>query len=371
MAERSGFFPYAPGDTNSEYDHVFLARFVASFISNGIYNGTLVVTFGDHMQIVLPEGQAWINGYYYRNDGNLVLPITNADGVLHRKDTVVLRWDINTRSITAKVLQGIPASSPTAPSIVRTAEQYDLKLAEISIPAGTTAITQALITDTRFDNNVCGIVHAIIDHLDTTTFYNQIQADLANFKNTNEAEFTAWFNEIKNVLDSSTAGHLQSEIDAITNAKGQPNGYAELDANGNLKQMPTAAQTGALPIARTRLNSMSELTNLGEGHYLMIGTDTAGTPTNTNIWLINVNQEGWGEVAVAYGDWDASIYICLRSTSDNGVTFNWSPWKCVFDGSKAPYARKADFAGGSTTQDSNPVKIQSSVPTDTTALWAW
>lgn len=213
MAERSGFFPYVSGDSNSEYDTAWLAKYIASFIGNGVYNGDLAVSAdGSTMSVTLPAGRAWINGYHYRNDGALALPVANADGVLNRKDTIVLRLDINARSITAQVLQGTPASSAIAPTIVRTAEQYDLKLCEVSIPAGTTAITQALITDMRLDNSVCGIVTGVISQVDTTTFYNQIAADLAEFKSQNETGFTAWFDGIKDILDSSTAGNLLNMI---------------------------------------------------------------------------------------------------------------------------------------------------------------
>ena len=230
MAERSGFFPYVSGDANSEYNSDWLAKYIASFIGNGVYDGELAVATGDHMQAIIPSGRAWINGYFYRNDGNLALAIDNADGVLNRKDTVVLRWNINARSITAQVLKGISASIAEAPAIVRTVEQYDIKLAEISIPAGTTAITQSLITDTRLDNSVCGIVTGVIDQVNTTTFYNQIAADLASFKSSNEAGFSTWsaaqqaaFNTwldgIKDALDGDTAGNLLNLINShISNA---------------------------------------------------------------------------------------------------------------------------------------------------------
>ena len=215
MAENSGFFASVGGDR--KYNMDFLARWVASFISNGTYNDELAVTAdGSGMSVTLPAGRAWINGYHYRNDGDLTLPIDNADGVLHRKDTVVLRWDVNARLITCTVIKGTPASSPIAPQIVRGAEQYDLKLAEISVPAGTTAITQQLITDTRLDNNVCGIVHAVVDHINTTTLYNQVQADLQHFRTVNEADFTAWVQSLKDVLDDETAGNLLNLITSHT-----------------------------------------------------------------------------------------------------------------------------------------------------------
>lgn len=214
MAETSGFFRSVSGDR--KYTTDWLAKWVSSFISNGVYDGELAVTAGDGMTVTLPAGKAWINGYYYQNDAPITLPISNADGVLHRKDTIVLRWDVNERNITAQVLQGTFDSNPVAPEIVRTVEQYDLKLAEISIPAGTTAITQALITDTRLDTAVCGIVTGVIDQVDTTTFYNQIAADLAQFKSTQQADFEVWFDSIKDILDESTAGNLLNMIDAVS-----------------------------------------------------------------------------------------------------------------------------------------------------------
>ncbi|WP_411677899.1 hypothetical protein [Caproicibacter sp.] len=210
MAESSGFFRSVGGDRKYTVD--FLAKWVASFLSNGVYTDALAVTADANMQVLVPSGQAWINGYYYRSDADIPFQIRNADGVLNRKDTVVLRWDLNERSISAQILTGAPASNPVAPAIVRTAEQYDLKLAEISIPAGTTAITQSLITDTRLDNSVCGIVHAVVDHIDTKTFYNQVAADLAEFKSSNEADFTAWVNGLKDILDETTAGNLLNLI---------------------------------------------------------------------------------------------------------------------------------------------------------------
>ena len=210
MAENSGFFASVGGDR--KYNADFLARWIASIISNGVYNGELAVAAGDHMQVIVPAGRAWINGYHYRNDGPLTLPVDNADGALNRKDIVVLRWDVNARSITAQVLKGTPASSPIAPQITRSAEQYDLKLAEISIPAGTTAITGALITDTRLDNDVCGIVTGVVQQVDTTTLYAQIQDDLARFRATNEADFTAWVQSVKGILGEDEAGNLLNLI---------------------------------------------------------------------------------------------------------------------------------------------------------------
>jgi hypothetical protein len=257
MAESSGFFKSI---NDRKYTVDWLAKYIASFIGNGVYNGELAVTAdGSAMSVTLPSGRAWINGYHYRNDGDMTLTIDNADGVLNRVDIVVLRWDVNARSITAQVIKGTPASTAAAPAITRTVEQYDLKLAEISIPAGTTAISQALITDCRLDNSVCGIVTGVLDQVDTTTFYSQIQADLAAFKSGSEADFStwseqqkasfdSWFNGIKDILGEDEAGNLLNligEHKADTAAHVTP----EEKAAWNDKAAKSTVTTATIPAA--------------------------------------------------------------------------------------------------------------------------
>lgn len=277
MAENSGFFASVGGDR--QYTTDFLAHWIASIIGNGVYNGELAVTAGDGMTVTLPAGRAWINGYYYRNDGDMTLTIDNADGVLNRVDIVVLRWDVNARSITAQVIKGTPASTAAAPAITRTTEQYDLKLAEISIPAGTTAITQSLITDTRLDNDVCGVVTGVIDQVDTTTLFNQYvdwyttttgqaETDIEAIKQQFQSDINQflqdwqdWYTQTTQQAETDINSIIQQLQDNLTQfeqdwnnwfsqqqtegfvmavEKGQPNGIATLDENGKVpdEQLP-------------------------------------------------------------------------------------------------------------------------------------
>ena len=217
MAQECGFFNAEL--EGSEYDRVYnaeqFAAYFASFIGNGIFGdsmGELVVLENQqaNMSVDVSSGQAWINGWWYRNTEELNLPITLSDGVLNRKDIVVLRWGNAERDMWLQVLQGEPSGEPIAPEIVRNADYYDLKLCEISIPAGTSSITQSLITDTRLDNNVCGLVTGVVDQIDTTQLFIQFQAAYAEWKNTQEADFEVWFAEIQDILDESTAGILIS-----------------------------------------------------------------------------------------------------------------------------------------------------------------
>jgi hypothetical protein len=123
------------------------------------------------------------------------------------------------------VLKGVSGSSPVRPELTRNDSVYELGLADLYITKNTTDISAERITDTRLDTARCGVVSSISE-FDTTTLYNQIQADLAHFKSENEAEFeawsasmrtdfVAWFDRIKGQLSEDAAGHLQLEIDAL------------------------------------------------------------------------------------------------------------------------------------------------------------
>lgn len=218
--ERCGFFDaYLNGE---EYDRVYLAQhfaaYFASFIGNGVYaehsNQLQVMEMATpQMQIGIERGQGWINGYWYENTDTLYIPVDVADGVLNRIDSVVLRLGFSERNMWLAVKKGTPAVNPIAPEVTRTADYYELQLATISIPAGSIKITQAQITDTRMNQDVCGWVTGVVKQLDTTTLFNQFESYFEEFKNLNENEFTAWFDHIKGQLSEDAAGKIQIELD--------------------------------------------------------------------------------------------------------------------------------------------------------------
>jgi phage pi2 protein 07 len=96
----------------------------------------------------------------------------------------------------------------------------------------------------------CGIVSSVSEW-DTTTIYQQIQAELANFKSDEEVAFANWFDYMKNQLTEDAAGRLQTEVDDV---RGQ--------IHTNLLN----------PTAQTqRINGVT-FTNNGDGTYTVNGT---------------------------------------------------------------------------------------------------
>lgn len=181
MAETSGFFDaHIVGD---EYDRVYLAesfaKYFASFVGNGVFGGklnTLMVTAMDvdSMKVVVKSGQAWINGYWYENSSDKQLTISTADGVLNRIDAIVVRYTTVDRNIETVVKRGVPAASPSAPTMTRNADVWELCLAQVRVGAGAIKIVSSNITDTRMNTSLCGQVTGAVQQIDTSAYGAQL-----------------------------------------------------------------------------------------------------------------------------------------------------------------------------------------------------
>lgn len=201
------------------------ARHLATYFTNGVFNnGCKVFSENDDMSVNVNIGSANINGYRYDNDAIKVLNIDNADGVLNRIDNIVIRWDLTNRIITAQVIKGTFAEKPIAPDLVRTSTMYDLRIAKVSVPAGTTTITTDLITDTRFKTSDCGNVISTVQTPNTEELFIQFEKIFNNTINSMNGDFDEWFNKIKNQLSTDAAGNLQMEIDEIEKQLEEING---------------------------------------------------------------------------------------------------------------------------------------------------
>ena len=201
MAQKYGFFNSVNNDR--VYDASDVAGFLKKFFTNGVFNNSLGVSANDNMTVSVAIGNANINGYSYENTETLVLDIDASDIELGRIDSVIVRLDLTNRQIITMILQGQYATTPSQPTITRSGNIYDLRLANISIPAGATRITADMITDTRFGAD-CGNVTQAVLELDTSEIFAQY-----------ETWFTEWFKNLQNQLDDNQAGNLQNQIDEI------------------------------------------------------------------------------------------------------------------------------------------------------------
>ena len=253
MAEMGLFFESINGDRR--YKVVELVAYLRPFFSDGVFpnpsTGLQVLETSERdMFVTVKVGDAWINGRMYRNLDDKKIRLDPSDSATTRIDRIVVGCNYKDRVITSYVKKGTPATRATAPELVRNDTLYEISLAEITIAPGAIGITQSVIKDTRLDPSVCGIVTGLVQTVDTTTLYNQLeswrqefvksketqlaewisgfQQNLNSWKSAEEGKFTQWsneqkriftewFNSIKGQLNGDVAANLANRVTVLEN----------------------------------------------------------------------------------------------------------------------------------------------------------
>ena len=302
-----------------------LRRLYSYLFTNGVMLATdstaLQVGVSDGMKVSVNAGFTVINGALRLFAEPRTLAIQASENE-DRIDTVVARLDLNqnVRNIDLYVLKGTSGSTPVRPELTRNDSVYELGLADLYITRNTTSISADRITDTRLDTQRCGVVSSISE-FDTTTLYNQIQADLVHFKSVNEADFETWSNgqentfetwsttqrsafetwfaTIRGILDEDTAGHLQLEIDTL---------------QSDLSALETDVQEDVSAI-NTRLGK--ELTaTLTAGQTTLTFTDSSITANSTvdvytSVYGVSPTEitSGTGSLTLTFDSQDSDLSV--------------------------------------------------------------
>lgn len=206
MAVNSYFFNAVLSD--GSYDRVYNAEDFTSYldllVGNGVFPNPstgLQVIESNGMNVAVKAGSGWINGHKLVNTTSLVLPVTAADVLMNRIDSVIFYTDADERQMGIQIKTGQLSSNPVAPSLVRTNSRYEMQLATIKVNKQTTNITTAMITDTRMDSDVCGYVQGLLQQIDTSTLWQQQQQ-----------MFNDWFNSVK---DQFQAGKVFKKYEGV------------------------------------------------------------------------------------------------------------------------------------------------------------
>lgn len=178
--------------------------------TSGIYGqeGNYQVSHKSGMTVtVKAEGMlgGWLSnmnryGIVFWNATDIDLTVSIGDGVNPRIDRVIVSWHIPNQSELpqVEVRKGEPAAEPQPPALVNDGEYAEICLAEITVPAGAVEISQENITDTRLDEELCGIVSTGIEKYPTDGL---------------DQQFQAWFKNLQYQLSGDVAGNLQKQID--------------------------------------------------------------------------------------------------------------------------------------------------------------
>lgn len=203
MAQESGFFNAV--QSGGTYDRTYNAADFADYFSSFIGNGVFLNANSDGLQVVaktgltvtVKAGRAFIDGYYYHLTENMdvTLQANNTSSAVNRM--IVCELNLTDRQITVKARDGqqTPINNGTI---------HELVLAVVNVGAGVSSISNSVISDMRPNKTYCGFVEAVVENVDFTSLYNQMQTS-----------FNEWFDEVKDQLTTDVAGNLQSQIDAL------------------------------------------------------------------------------------------------------------------------------------------------------------
>lgn len=164
----------------------YSAEDVATYLctrTSGVYakDSNFAASITGTRQVTIAPGLAWMNyddfkGVSVCSRENTVLTVPDADNTLNRVDRIVLQFDAASNLTAIRLKTGTPAVAAQPPAILQNHSQYELGLCTISVPAGSAAITAANLTDTRADEDICGVMRDGVTGIPTAQLIAQWQA---------------------------------------------------------------------------------------------------------------------------------------------------------------------------------------------------
>lgn len=238
-----------------DFDAADVAAYLAG-LTSGVFSGAedFPVTAAGGLTVIVGAGRGWVHpsrftGYSItkREADTLTMPL--ADPSLPRIDRIVMRYDAGARAASLQVLQGTASSTPTAPAISRTELIYDLCLAEITRPAGSTSITTGQITDTRLDEALCGLVRDGVTGIPTDELLAAAKERIATLEE-NASNSAAAAKDSAEAAKSSETKSAASEERAKT---------SETAAQQALQDTETEHTAALQDIARARTTALNDV----------------------------------------------------------------------------------------------------------------
>lgn len=207
MTVTSGFYNSLNGDR--KYNAEQLSSLFDGIITDGIFMsiGTaLIVAPNTGFNVSVGVGRAWFKKSWLDNDSEHIVTVDAADVILNRIDAIVIEINssVDVRLNTIKYIKGTAATNPVAPTLTNTDFVHQYPLAYISIPAGVSAITGAMITN-KVGTTECPFISGVLESVDASTLLAQFQS-----------EFDIWFDAMKDQLTTDAAGNLQTQINTLT-----------------------------------------------------------------------------------------------------------------------------------------------------------
>ena len=272
---------------------VYSAVDVATYLctrTSGVYSKetNFAVSTTGTRQITVAPGLAWINyddfkGVSVCSREENVLTVPEADNTLNRVDRVVLQFDTSENITAIKLKTGTPAVAAQPPDILQNHNQYELGLCTISVPAGSTAVTAADITDTRADEAICGVMRDGVTGIPTGTLVQQWQAVIESMRGGSfytRAEVDALLKSLKSV-DPFPVGSIYQSTARTSPAALFGGTWQEIAQNRVLMGAGSGHAAGTTVEAGLPNITGSFVADVKKGEHKVSGAFTAGSEIAT------------------------------------------------------------------------------------------
>ena len=260
------------------FDSTDLREVYKTYFSNGYFaevGTSMHVKAASGMTATVETGKVNIQGTlgFMTEDATVTFA---AAGDAARVDTVVARLDLSVekRVIELDVLKGEEGVT-TAPSLTRDSTVWELGLADVTIPANSTAIKDENVKDTRLDTTRCGVVNPFAK-LDTDSLFAQVTAII----NKADADTTANIERLNSEVDATIADTQSKTAAAVAKAE------TDVDAAISAADAALAEDTAKLDkatadavsamndaLSSTVLGSVWRLGSSSSADYLAYGDD--------------------------------------------------------------------------------------------------
>ena len=203
------------------YDATQFSQIFDGVINDGVYMSVLnhfTVRENSGMTVIVGGGRAWFNHTWTYNDSDYQLLIDDAEIAAKRIDAIVLK--VNTQDAgrvnTIEVIKGVPAATdPQKPTFPDGSGIYYHPLAYVNLNAGVTTITSAMIENCIGVDPRTPFVTGIIETVSAEELLTQWDAEWTDWNNEHRQAYLDWVAQQESDMETWTATQQQAYLDWV------------------------------------------------------------------------------------------------------------------------------------------------------------
>ena len=307
------------------YDAIQMSSIFDGIIRDGIFStigDTMIVTSPeDGMYVNVGSGRAWFNHTWTLNDTAYPIEAEEAEVVLDRIDAVILEVNSSAevRANSIKFLKGTPSSNPVKPTLTHNAEVNQYALAYVRIRAGQTTILQSDI-ENAVGTNETPFITGVLQQVSIENLLKQWEAEFntyfTNFQNTSTTEFNTYFTNFQNTSTTEFNNWLATKVSEYTAWFAQM--QTDMDSNFNefdawFQRMKDQLSEDAAGHLQAEIDVLSESAKKGS---IITVTTTEPTLFGKNV---TISKDGFDPVISSFNDSGVAYFETVPMVGDVSI----------------------------------------------------